>query len=171
MVDLLDKDFLSLHKSIVEMIREGLIEGEITDKIKKTIKKAIDSESANVIAHFFPPKEEKIEIDRTKPSILLTSFKGCKGLSAGHVIIVGANNGSIPANPKDVKDVEIGQFVVALTRTRKQCHIVSNKWLYSPKDENGNWNPQCERTGFISLIPSKYLKDLGYLKAKDVKAL
>ncbi|MEW5798875.1 MAG: UvrD-helicase domain-containing protein, partial [Bacteroidota bacterium] len=169
MVELLDDEFLSVHRRIVALIQEGKEKGELTMKVRRSIKSKIGSEYADVISHFFPTEEEEIQIDKTKPSILLTSFKGCKGLSAGHVIIVGANNGSIPIDPHDVKDVEIGQFIVALTRTRKQCHIVSNKWLYSPKDSEGNWITAFEPTGFLNLIPAKFINDLGYLKAEQVK--
>lgn len=137
----------------------------------KELQALIGGHVDGIIERFFPEEKEKPEVDKTKPSVLLTSFKGCKGLSAGHVFIVGANNGSIPENPHNVSDVEISQFLVALTRTRKQCHIISNKWLYQPKNNNGKWIAPYEWSDFVGLIPADLLEDLGELKARDVNNL
>ena len=74
----------------------------------------------DAIVEWYSPKEkeEAEKPDKTKPSILLSSFVGCKGLSAGYVMIVGANDGSIPKDSCKISDVEIAQFMVALTRTK-----------------------------------------------------
>jgi superfamily I DNA/RNA helicase len=60
-----------------------------------------------------------------EPSIICTSLIGSKGLSAGHVFIVGFNNGHLPRDPYDISDDEVCQFVVGLSRTRKACHVIS----------------------------------------------
>jgi hypothetical protein len=166
---LLKEEFISLHREVLNTIRNGLIEGQITKDMLQKFKKLLGCEVKDITERFFPPEEQKLEINKNALSILLTSFKGCKGLSAGHVFIVGANNGSIPRDPSDIKDVEISQFIVALTRTRKQCHIISNKWLYSPKDKNGNWNTQYQRTKFMESIPRALVDDLGYCKAAEIQ--
>jgi len=171
MVELLAGEFLERHRKSLKIIKALKVEGKLPRKLRLELTKLVDGYSKDIIDAFSPIEEEEAEIDKTQPSILLTSFKGCKGLSAGHVFIVGANNGSIPANPRSLKDVEIGQFIVALTRTRKQCHIVSNKWLYAPKDANGNWIPQMERTIFLDFIPDQLIDDLGELNARKVEAL
>jgi superfamily I DNA/RNA helicase len=126
---------------------------------------------AEVAIAFFTPKEEEEQptIDKTLPTILLTSYKGCKGLSAGHVFIVGVHNGSIPKDAGDIKDVEISQFIVALTRTRKQCHIVSNDWLVAPVDRDGKYIPRFESSPFVRWIPKNLVEDRGKLAAKDLK--
>ena len=93
---------------------------------------------------------------------------GCKGLSAGHVIIVGANDGSIPKNPRNIGDVEIAQFMVALTRTRKQCHIVSNKWHIAPKIK-GVYQQPYVKTIFMKWIPPEFIDDKGVIKSADIK--
>ena len=59
------------------------------------------------------------------PSIICTSLVGAKGLSAGYVFIVGFNNGHFPQHPEAITDEEVCQFVVGLSRTRKECHLVS----------------------------------------------
>ena len=119
----------------------------------------------------FSPKEdaEEAQIDKTKPTVLLTSFKGCKGLSAGHVLLVGVHNGSIPKDPSAIKDVEISQFIVALTRTRKQCHIVSNEWLVAPKDKKGQWVQRFQKSTLVSWIPAQLVEDEGSVKASSFK--
>lgn len=79
--------------------------------------------------------------DPTIPSIVCTSLVGAKGLSAGHVFIVGFNDGHFPQHPMAITDEEICCFVVALSRTRKVCHLVS-----------------CRRFGAVpNVAPSSFL--------------
>jgi len=66
-----------------------------------------------------PPAEEP-----SGPSIRLTSFEGSKGLSAQYVFVVGLHDGDLPTDPGQITDFEICKFLVALTRTRKRCHIL-----------------------------------------------
>ena len=66
------------------------------------------------------------------PSILCTTLKGAKGLSAEHVFVVGLSNRHFPVNPGSVSDDEICEFLVALSRTRKQCHLVSTRIFAGP---------------------------------------
>ena len=65
------------------------------------------------------------ELDKSKPTIKLTSFEGSKGLSAQHVFVVGVHENELPRNASDIKDLEICKFLVSLTRTRKQCHLLT----------------------------------------------
>jgi superfamily I DNA/RNA helicase len=74
----------------------------------------------------------------------------------------------MPRDTSNISDVEISQFVVALTRTRKKCFILSEDWMYSPRDREGNWNPKNERSIFIDWIPSPLLEDLGHLKSDQI---
>jgi superfamily I DNA/RNA helicase len=62
------------------------------------------------------------------PTIMFTSLPGAKGLSAGHVFVVGCSNGHFPRAEMPT-DVEVCEFIVALSRTRKVCHLVSSSWL------------------------------------------
>lgn len=144
---------------------------KFSDPLRIELTDLVGDWATEIIEAFSGKATEESEIDKSQPSILLTSFKGCKGLSAGHVLIVGANNSSMPADPTNIEDIEISQFVVAVTRTRKECHIISNKWLYSPKDANGNWIPQMEKSIFLDFIPKELIVDLGDLKSKAVEAL
>lgn len=70
------------------------------------------------------PKTPEPAVDHDRPRVKLTSFEGSKGLSAQHVFIVGMHDGELPRKPARVEDLEICKFIVALTRTRKQCHVM-----------------------------------------------
>ena len=73
------------------------------------------------------------EIDETgesgggrEPDILFTSLVGAKGLSAEHVFIVGMNEGHFPRKAGTITDDEVCTFIVALSRARKRCHVISD---------------------------------------------
>ncbi len=83
------------------------------------------------------------------------------------MFLIGAHNGLLPRDPSNVRDIEISQFIVALTRTRKQCHIVSNKWMV-PVGAKGFISP-FKKSDFISWIPPELIKDLGALTASTVQ--
>lgn len=168
MLDILDNEFIQQQKRAIEII--CIIKaGDFTDELKSKLKN-IAKDYYDEIVDCYSPKEKKEEEkpDKTKPSILLSSFVGCKGLSAGYVVIVGANNGSIPKEPRNISDVEIAQFMVALTRTRKQCYIISNKWHISPKNK-GSYQMPYEKSVFLNWIPSIFIEDKGVLKSKDIQ--
>ena len=50
---------------------------------------------------------------------------GSKGLSGSYVFIVGFNNGFFPRDPNSITDDEVCKLLVALSRTRVECHVVS----------------------------------------------
>jgi len=66
------------------------------------------------------PSHDLIEGD-----VVCTTILGAKGLSAQHVFVVGLNEEHLPRSNQSPTDTEIRQFIVALTRTRKACHLVS----------------------------------------------
>ncbi len=68
------------------------------------------------------PKQPQPEF--RKPTIKLTSFQSAKGLSAQYVFVVGLHEGDLPRNPNKIDDIEVCKFLVALTRTRKQCYLL-----------------------------------------------
>jgi superfamily I DNA/RNA helicase len=83
------------------------------------------------------------------------------------VIIIGANDGSMPKDPEHISDVEIAQFIVALTRTRKQCHILSDKWYIAPMLKGAYQQPR-ERSCFLDWIPGELIDDRGLLSSGDI---
>jgi len=169
-VDCLDAQFVEKHKKVLEIIKKIQNGEEITGEVEAELEGVVGASKEEIIDHFKPQNEEENEeFDKSKPSILLTTFVGCKGLSAGFTFIIGANNGSIPRNANDISDFEVSQFLVAMTRTRKQCHIISNKWLISPVDRNKQPIRQFGKTRFLSWIPSEFIENKGALKSKDIK--
>jgi superfamily I DNA/RNA helicase len=60
-------------------------------------------------------------------TIKMTTFEGCKGLEANHVFILGLNDEILPSSVSKINDREICQLIVSMTRTRKQCHLISFK--------------------------------------------
>jgi superfamily I DNA/RNA helicase len=170
MVDIVDSRFMDGHLRALDIAR-GFRSGEaLSGELESELKRIVGDQLEDLVSAFTKSEDPAaMEIDTTRPTILLTSFKGCKGLSAGHVFIVGANNGSIPTDAENVADIEVSHFIVALTRTRKQCHVVSNRWLYSPKDKDGRWSSSFDRSVFVSWIPAELIEDRGTLKAKDIE--
>jgi superfamily I DNA/RNA helicase len=81
-----------------------------------------DAILAAVAAWVEPEAEEPKPEDLSKPTVELVSFERSKGLSAQHVFVVGLQDGSLPG--KTPKDVDVCKFVVAITRTRKRCHLM-----------------------------------------------
>jgi superfamily I DNA/RNA helicase len=168
-VTLLDSKFVAAHLRAVELVRAIRREEQQLADVEVELRKILDASFDQIVAHFTPKDEAlEVEIDKNRPTILLTSFKGCKGLSAGHVFIVGVHNGSIPKDANAITDVEISEFIVALTRTRKQCHIVSNHWLVAPKDRKGNWVSKFQKSRLVTWIPAELIEDKGNLNAKSI---
>jgi hypothetical protein len=89
-------------------------------------------------------EEPEREWDETRPLIVCASLIGSKGLSAEHVFVVGLNDGDFPRDPQAVTPTEVCELVVALSRTRKACHLVS-----------------CRRFGAQLRSPSTFLGWLG----------
>lgn len=84
---------------------------------------------------------EPAEGENDDPSIVCTSLVGAKGLSASYVFVVGFNNGHFPRDRAAITDEEVCCFLVALSRTRQECHLVS-----------------CQRFGNIPLQPSEFAR-------------
>ncbi len=75
------------------------------------------------------PAPDVPEIDTTRPIIKFTSFEGSKGLSAQHVFVVGLHDGDLPRRAAAINDLEVCKMIVAITRTRKQCHLLhTRRW-------------------------------------------
>ncbi len=79
--------------------------------------------------------EAPVEEKAPRINIKLVSYEGSKGLSAQHVFIVGLHNGDLPRVATAPTDLEICKFLVALTRTRKQCHLLhTRRWGATTKE-------------------------------------
>jgi len=97
-----------------------------------------------------PPTQEILQ-EEDLPRILCTSFEGSKGLSAQYVFIVGVNEGHFPYKTNPISNRDICKLIVALTRTRKKCYIIS-----------------CNRFGDQKLNPSLFLEWLKNNLSKEI---
>jgi superfamily I DNA/RNA helicase len=168
MVDLIPSGFVAQQMRVIELARSVRSKSSSAEDIESELRDLI-GDLTDPVLNFLSEAERPVPaIDKKLPIILLTSFKGCKGLSAGHVFIVGVHDGCMPKDNRHVDDVEISQFIVALTRTRKQCHILSNDWLVAPRGKKG-WIPRFETSLFVDWIPKELVENRGQLRAQDLK--
>jgi len=167
---LLDANFVATHLEAVQLAYSVVV-GERTAEAFQARLNELLGPSADAIMSWLTldDADDVGALEQDKPRILLTTYKGCKGLSAGHVFIVGVHDGSLPKNRNAIEDREVSQFVVALTRTRKQCHVLSNKWFIAPRDGAGNFVAPFKASPFAEWIPNGLVKELGNLSAKDFK--
>ena len=167
--DLLDLKFINNHEAISSNIAKLYNNPNEIDDIVLRCKKIIGNKINEIINLIPKQNEDRQEIDISVPSILLTTFIGCKGLSAGHVFIVGVNNGEIPKKSSKIEDIEISRFIVALTRTRKACHIISNEWFISPLNKKGEYIQKSTQSKFVSWLPQNIVYKRGDLNSEDFK--
>jgi hypothetical protein len=136
LTDLIPDDYREYHLELARLVGR-LLDGEelnsdeaerlasctgmTLDEIREALHlaEAMDADDAEEEGEPTPTAEGD------KSTIVFTTLTGSKGLSAGHVFIVGFNNGHLPRDPDNIKDLEICQFVVGLSRTRKECHVIS----------------------------------------------
>jgi superfamily I DNA/RNA helicase len=140
LVELPPEEYLEKHLEVARLVRQlhdG--EAELTDAQAHTLVAAValDLEAIRHRLRIAEERESDPEADaegsadatpdddHAAPSIICTSLISSKGLSAGYVFIVGFNNGALPRHPHAVTDGEVCQFLVGLSRTRKECHVVS----------------------------------------------
>lgn len=159
---LLSEDFIFKHSSVLVIIKGA----NLGDDDKNMLRDTLGEGSLLVIDDFFPPEEiEPPEPVLESPTVLFSSFEGCKGLSAGHVFIVGLNGGVVPRqNPdRSISDFEFSKFIVAMTRTRKSLYLLSNRWDYGPS------GPRFTPSVFLQMIPGNLQKKGGYMKVKEIE--
>lgn len=138
--DYLPKSYVKRHEGNLELLGKLQRNEELTEKegrilenifkiklsdLKLQISKEDDVEKS---------KEERVAADTIK--VALSTYVGCKGLSAGYVFILGLNEGNLPKNNSSPSDIEICQFIVALARTIKKCYLISVS-RFAGKPEGG----------------------------------
>jgi len=132
-VEQLPEKYRCKHEKVIYLLNH-LKENTASMEEQNELKKIIDID-LNEIKNQLGIEEEG-ENDKTQntdsqgntqPSIKLTTYHGSKGLSGGFVFIVGLNDETFPRTPDSPSDYEVCQFIVALTRARKKCYLISNK--------------------------------------------
>jgi superfamily I DNA/RNA helicase len=138
------------HKELPEIVEEAyqtgsplenLLPADYMDKHRKAI-----AENANV-------GEKEVAAEQPKRiRIKMTNFYGSKGLSALHTVVIGLNDHIFPKDPEALDD-EACKFIVALTRARRSCSLVSNGEFSRSKKQMIN-----APSRYVGLLPGK-LKD------------
>lgn len=155
LIDLLHSDFLNNHLDVVEILVRLASEKDVGPDDLSRVAAATDLDlDALLLALGFDPVSPEDEMaDETlveqseEPSILVTTLVGAKGLQAGHVFVVGMNEGHFPGNNEAPTDEEVCQLLVALTRARKSCTLVSTR----------RFSDQCLKPSLFTYWLSPYI--------------
>jgi superfamily I DNA/RNA helicase len=135
---LLPEYYREKHLAIGEIVGKLISEGQISPEDERTLCDALGRSIDSIRSHLvLEADDDELDVQEggqaddgeERPEILFTSLVGAKGLSAEHVFIVGLNNGHFPSDPASITDEEICSFLVALSRTRKRCHLISYRWF------------------------------------------
>ncbi len=143
--DYLPKNYIKRHEFKLNILRKVRDEQKLTPKEKEYLENLFNVELNNIKLKLIKEednKERKEEEDYApdKITVALTTYVGCKGLSASFVFIVGLNNGILPINDNNPSDIEICQFIVALARTIKKCYLISvNRFAGKPEGEKSSF--------------------------------
>lgn len=129
LADVIPDDYRKKQLEIAGIIGKLIEKEEISDEEEELLLRQIGVDLDEIRERL---KVDDAEVEgeeetdkQTEPSIICTSLLGAKGLQAGHVFIVGFNDGGLPKNPSDISNDEVCKFLVGLSRTRKACHLVS----------------------------------------------
>lgn len=140
--DSLPSDFVTQQLEIVDLLRR-LASGEsLTLDESAHVEAAAGVSVAVVLVRLGLDQEEEAAdvADETKPRVVVTTLLGAKGLQAEHVFVVGLNEQHFPHDNGNPTENEICELLVALTRARKSCTLLS-----------------CRRFGNQELAPSIFL--------------
>ncbi|NLH93353.1 MAG: ATP-dependent helicase [Candidatus Cloacimonetes bacterium] len=163
LIDLLPEEYKQKHKANVDLIREFIGAQESA------------AAEANLEVVFGVPIKEKIvryfrkvdgeESDSSSNSsypIQFVTYQGSKGLAADYVFLLGVNNGDIPKDPTKIADYEICEFIVGLTRVKKECYVLPISNVYGEKKY---------RNVFLSWITPQRVANSRFLSKNDVVEL
>lgn len=146
LADLVDEAFRLEHLGVATLVARFMAKEELVPEEVSRITDAAGLGLADLLAALGiettddDPQNgtdsEGLEPASDEPSILVTSLMGAKGLQASHVFLVGVNDEHFPRVNASPTDDEVCQLLVALTRARESCTIVSTRnfgghWLNS----------------------------------------
>jgi superfamily I DNA/RNA helicase len=129
----LPDDYREEHLEIAGLVRRLRKGDGLTDEEEQQLSDAVGMEMTEIREGLAIADDEELpneggedaEADEDVPTIQFTSLVGSKGLSASYVFIVGFNNGFFPRDPDAITDDEVCKLLVALSRPRVECHVVS----------------------------------------------
>jgi hypothetical protein len=129
LASLLPSDYAERHRGVAALVGK-LKNGEsVTEAEANALRNVMGMDIESLQRKLgVLPQEAEPAMDQSQPRIVVTTLLGAKGLSAGHVFVVGMIDGHFPRRADKITDDEVCRFIVALTRTRKRCHLVTSRW-------------------------------------------
>jgi|SRR5579884_853145 len=129
-VTVLPDEYRDRHLEIAEFVRRLLDDENLPEADERHLTAAVGKSLAEIReALSLADDDDRVdggdEVEEDAPTIICTTLVGAKGLSAGYVFLVGFNNGHFPRDGARITDEEVCCFLVGLSRTRKECHVVS----------------------------------------------
>lgn len=127
--DYLPKSYVKKHEGNLDLLGKLQRDEKITEKEQELLENIFKVKLSDLKLQVSKEgdvetsQEESLDADKIK--VALSTYVGCKGLSAGYVFIVGLNERNLPRNNSNPSDIEICQFIVALARTIKKCYLIS----------------------------------------------
>jgi superfamily I DNA/RNA helicase len=140
---LLPEDFRQKHLASVALLQRFRNDEDLSLSELASLETAVETSPQklrDILGISDEQTTEDLAVDRSKPSVVVTSLVGAKGLQACHVFVVGMNEGHFPHSNIAITDDEVCSLLVALTRATKSCTLVS-----------------CNRFGSEQVRPSVFL--------------
>jgi hypothetical protein len=163
LVDCLDLQFVEQHRVTAELLARCIAGEEGSPLEREALAAALGIAADRLEARLATPDTPGApELDETAPTILLTSLMGSKGLQAAHVFIVGMNEEHFPRDNSNPTNEEVCQLLVALTRGRKSCTLVSTGRLGASQKQRSEFLEWlAPHTGPEEYVNKAYLDNLG----------
>lgn len=138
--DILPASYTKKHITILKLLHQFLEGDQLSKSDEKRVASIVGLKLSEIKQYLESDESQKIEkagAAKDEVSIVFSTYVGCKGLSAGYVFIIGLDEGSLPRNNSTPSDIEICDFIVALTRTIKKCYLVST-FIFSGKKQSSS---------------------------------
>lgn len=165
LVDLVPDDYKQKHKMIISLIRSLITStGSVKITAEQSLEHLVGIFLKDHIVKYFTTEQSHDQIASCEsPSpIQMVTYQGSKGLAADYVFLLGVNNGDIPKDPTKIADYEICEFIVGLTRVKKECYVLPISNVYGEKKY---------RSVFLSWITPQRVANSRFLSKNDVVEL
>lgn len=139
-------DYRNQHEPYILLVHRVLKREELTETEWLSMEAQLRMKRTEIIERLAPvaidDEAPEVEADKgsstaadKEPTIVCTSRIGSKGLSAGYVFVVGFVDRYFASSSVGITDDDICQFLVALSRARKECQLISAD-LYHGRPEH-----------------------------------
>ena len=155
LIELVDEPFKAQQLARIEILRRAAEDSDNTSPGEiEALEELFSLPIQEILESVSKPSQDvdqetrsgEEDLSMSEPTILLTTYNGSKGLSAGFTFITGLEENVFPNANDQPSFTEICQLIVALMRTRKQCHLIHTK------NFAGKWT---NRSVFLDWIPEE----------------